>query len=240
MTDEDRLRELMHDAGWSLAPWTNAEQRIRRAARRQRAVKAGVGAAVAVLLAGAGLAASPLLRPGSAPVSIRKMHHSPERTAKPRDSASPSRHHRMPPIGSTGFPVAIYPAAVQTRHQARALAMCPAPAGLEPPGPATPAAAAAVLRELSGNFRADLQVSDRSAWPFLVSQWRAGGILLFAKAASSKPRYSGPLRPGADLTRAVHAACGDQVASATWVIDTRGSRILFVTRRGHMLFYSLT
>jgi len=230
----------MHDPGWSLPPWRDAEQRIRRVARRQRALKAGAGAVVAALLAGVGLAASPLLRTGSAPVAVKKAHPSPERTAKPHASPSRPRPRLTPPIGSTGFPAAIYPAAVRTRHHARALALCPAPAGLEPPGPATPAAATAVLRELSGSFRADLQVSDRSAWPFLASRWRTGGILLFARVASSQPRYAGPLRPGADLTRSVLAACGTQVASATWVIASRGSRILFVTRRGHMLFYSLT
>jgi len=37
----------------------------------------------------------------------------------------------------------------------------------------------------------------------------------------------------------VLVACGSQVVGATWVIVTPGSRILFVTRRGHMLFYSL-
>lgn len=241
MTDVDRLRELMHDPGWSLSPWPDAEQRIRRTARRQRAVTAAVAAALATMLAGAALAASPLLRPGAAPVAGRPPHHVTQRatTPHPSPSPSPSRQLLTPPVGSTGFPAATYPAALRPRQHGSALTLCPAPAGLERPGPATPAAATAVLRELSGGFHADLRVSDRSAWPFLASSWRAGGIRLFAKAASSAPRYSGPLRPGAALTHAVLGACGSQVASATWVIITHGSRLLFVTRRNHMLFYSL-
>jgi hypothetical protein len=237
---EERLRELMHDPGWSLPPWRNAEQRIRRAARRQRAVTGVVAAAAAVVLAGVVLVASPLLRTGSASVATGPIHHSTRQPIKPSPSPSSPRPRLTPPVGSTGFPTAIYPAAVRTRHYTGALVLCPAPSGLEPPGPATPEAAMAVLRELSGSFHADLRVSDRSAWPFLASTWRAGGIRLFARAARSAPRYAGPLPPGADLTRAVLGACGNQVASATWVIVTPSSRILFVTRRGHMLFYNLT
>ena len=238
MTNEDRLRELMHDPGWSLPPWRNAERRIRRAARRQRAVAAGVAVALAMVLAGAVLAAGPLLRSGAAPAAGRPTHHVTQRV-KPHALRSPSRQLPTPPVGSTGFPAAIYPAALRPRQYRSTLVLCPAPAGLEPPGPATPAAATAVLRELSGGFHADLRVSDRSAWPFLASSWRAGGIRLFANAARTAPRYAGPLQPGAALTRAVLGACGSQVASATWVIVTHGSRILFVTRRNHMLFYSL-
>jgi hypothetical protein len=239
VTDEDRLRELMHDPGWSLPPWQNAERRIRRAARRQRAVTAGAPVTLAMMLAGVALAASPLLRPGAAPVAGRPTHHVTQRATKPHRSPSPSRQLLTPPVGSTGFPAAIYPTALRARQHGSTLALCPAPAGLEPPGPATPAAATAVLRELSGGFHADLRASDRAAWPYLANSWRAGGIRLFAKAARSAPRYSGPLRPGAALTRAVLGACGSQVASATWVIVTHSSRLLFVTRRNRMLFYSL-
>lgn len=239
MTDEDRLRELMHDPGWSLPPWRNAERRIRRAARRQHAIMAAAGVAIAAVIVGVVLTATPLLRPGSAPVAISTPSHSAQPAKNPSPSSSPSPSRLTPAIGSTGFPAAIYPAPVRTRHHASALPLCPAPAGLEPPGPATPAAATAVLRELSGSFHADLRASDRSAWPFLASRWEAGGIRLFANAARLAPRYSGPLPQGAKLTRAVLVACGRQVATATWEIITRGSRILFVTRRGHMLFYSL-
>ncbi len=240
MTGEERLRELMRDPGWSLPAWPNPEQRIRRAARRQRAVMAGVAAAMAMVLAGVLLIASPLLGTGHARVAIRPMLHGTQRPAKPSPSPSASPSRLTPALGSAGFPAAIYPAAVRTHHHVGTLALCPAPAGLQAPGPATPAAATAVLRELSGSFRADLQVSDRSAWPLLVNRWRAGGIRLFARAARAATRYAGPLRPGTDLTRSVLRACGSQVAGATWVIITRGSRILFVTRRNHMLLYSLT
>jgi hypothetical protein len=239
MTDEDRLRQLMHDPGWSLPPWPDAECRIRRAVRRQRAVTAAAAAAAAVAVAGVALTASPLLRPGSAPVAISTPRQRTQPATNPSPSPSPSRPRLTPRVGSNGFPEAIYPAAIRTRHHASTLPLCPASVGLEPPGPATPAAATAVLQELSGSFHADLQASDRAAWPFLATRWQAGGIRLFARAALSAPRYSGPLPPGADLTRAVLDACGSQVATATWEIITRGSRILFVTRRGHMLFYSL-
>ena len=51
---EDRLRSLLHDPGWSLRPWPDAEARVQRAARRQRlrasGVAAGAGAAIAAVV----------------------------------------------------------------------------------------------------------------------------------------------------------------------------------------------
>jgi hypothetical protein len=63
-------------------------------------------------------------------------------------------------------------------------------------------------------------------------------------------RFAGPLQAGrgvsADLRRAVSVGRGARVARATWVLTFRLARkpalqpvMLFVTRRGHMLFYGL-
>jgi YVTN family beta-propeller protein len=50
---EDRLRELLHDPRWSLPAWRDPEQRIRKAARRQRLRLIGMtaGAAAAAVIA---------------------------------------------------------------------------------------------------------------------------------------------------------------------------------------------
>jgi hypothetical protein len=130
-----------------------------------------------------------------------------------------------------------------------ALALCPDPAGLEDPGPFTAAAARTVLGVLGRGLPGDLRVSDRSAWQFLASSWklRDSTLLTFAR---TPVRFAGPLQAGpvpANLRRAVAAGCGTRVARATWVLSFRRGRrpglqadMLFVTRRGHMLFYGLT
>ena len=130
-----------------------------------------------------------------------------------------------------------------------ALALCPDPAGLEDPGPYTAAAARTVLAVLGQGLAGDLRVSDRSAWPFLASsgKLRNSTLLTFAR---TPVRFAGPLQAGrgvpADLRRAIAAGCGTRVARATWVLSFRLARrpalhavMLFVTRRGHMLFYDL-
>src|SRR5215472_15780773 len=59
---EDRLRELLRDPRWSLPKWRDPQQRIRRAARRQRlritGMAAGVTAAVIAVAVPVGLGAS--------------------------------------------------------------------------------------------------------------------------------------------------------------------------------------
>jgi hypothetical protein len=129
-----------------------------------------------------------------------------------------------------------------------ALALCPDPAGLEDPGPLTAAAARTVLGALGRGLAGDLRVSDRSAWPFLASSGKLSDstLLTFAR---TPVRFAGPLQAGpvpAGLRRAVAAGCGTRVARATWVLSFRLARraarqadMLFVTRRGHMLFYDL-
>jgi hypothetical protein len=132
---------------------------------------------------------------------------------------------------------------------AGALTLCPDPAGLEAPGPYTAAAARTVLGLLGRGLAGDLRVSDRSGWPFLARSWKLGGhtLLTFARMPV---RFAGPLQAvrgvPADLRRAVTAGCGTLVARATWVVSVRTARrqahqadMLFVTRRGHMLFYCI-
>lgn len=255
MTGEDRLRQLMRDPGWSLPAWPDAQVRVRRAARRQRLTAAGVAAAAAAVIATAALVPVALLSTSSAPVATGDQQGSAHATTHPQPPGSPvippesSGPPVIPPVGSAGFPATIYPAAAQPRAVTGVLTLCPDPAGVEVPGPATPAAARIVLNRLGRGFTSDLHLSDRSAWPLLASSWQPDGIRLFARSARTSVRYSGPLHssPGvpADIRQAVVAGCGWRVARATWVIVYGPARkpaldgdILFLTRRGHMLFYS--
>jgi hypothetical protein len=129
-----------------------------------------------------------------------------------------------------------------------ALTLCPDPAGLEDPGPYTAGAARTVLHLLGRGLADDLRVSDRSAWPFLASSRNPGGALLTFMRTSVL--FAGPLQAArgvpAGLRGAVAAGCGTRVARATWVVSLRLTRrpalhadMLFVTRRGHMLFYGV-
>ncbi len=245
MTGEDRLRELMRDPGWSLPAWPDAQARVRRAARRQRLIAASAVAAGALVIAAAALIPVALNGTASPPAAIGAK----QKTAQASARSSPSRPPAVPSVGSADFPARIYPPAVKPRFATGALSLCPDPAGLEAPGPATPAAARRVLHQLGTGFRKDLRVSDRSVWPLLASSWQHGGIRLFTWPERTSVRYSGPLQssPGvpAAIKHAIVAGCGSRVALATWVIvygpagnPALHSDILFITRRGHMLFYS--
>jgi hypothetical protein len=128
-----------------------------------------------------------------------------------------------------------------------ALTLCPDPAGLEDPGPYTAGAAQTVLHLLGRGLADDLRVSDRSAWPFLAGSRNLGGI---ATLTRTSVLFAGPLQASrgvpAGLRGAVAAGCGTRVARATWVVSLRLTRrpalhadVLFVTRRGHMLFYGV-
>jgi hypothetical protein len=130
-----------------------------------------------------------------------------------------------------------------------ALALCPDPAGLEDPGPYTAAAARTVLGALGRGLTGDLRVSDRSVWPFLTDSGKLSDHTLLTYARTPV-RFAGPLQTGrgvpAHLRRAVASGCGTRVARATWVLSFGLGRepalqtvLLFVTRRGHMLFYGL-
>ena len=250
VNDEDRLRELLRDPRWSLAPWPDGAARVRRAARRRRAA---AGGAVAVVLAAAAISALPAVlhsspatvtagQPG--PGAGRASHPEPSRSSPFPASVTPTALPGMPPVGSAGFPVSIYPAPKRPRMAAGALTLCPDPAGLQDPGPYTAAAARTALRLLGRGLANGLRVSDRAAWPFLATSRNT--ILSFAR---TPVRFAGPLQavrgvPG--LRHAVTAGCGTRVARATWVVSVRPARrparqadMLFVTRRGHMLFYGV-
>jgi hypothetical protein len=256
MNRENRLRELLRDPRWSLAPWPDAHSRVRRAARRQRRAAAAGGAAVVIIV----VAASALLAVlPSSPSKVsaghppggagRTSHPEPSRSSPLPASVTPTGLPSTPPVGSAAFPASIYPAPKRPRTATGALTLCPDPAGLEDPGPYTAAAARTVLGLLGRGLPADLRVSDRSAWPFLASsgKLRDSTLLTFAR---TPVRFAGPLQAGrgvpADLRRAVAAGCGTRVARATWVLSFGLTRrpalnadMLFVTRRGHMLFYGL-
>jgi len=253
--DEDRLRELLRDPRWSLTPWPDADARVRRVARRRRRVVAG---AVAFMITAAAASALPTVLHSSprqvsadqpAPKARRTSHPEPSRSSPLPTSVTPTELPSTPPVGSADFPVSIYPAPRRPRMATGALTLCPDPAGLEVPGPYTAAAARTVLRLLGRGLARDLRVSDRSGWPFLASSWKLRGITLFT-FARMPVRFAGPLQAirgvPAGLRHAVAAGCGSRVARATWVVSVRPTRrpahqaeMLFVTRRGHMLFYGL-
>lgn len=257
MNREDRLRELLRDPRWSLAPWPDAHSRVRRAARRQRRAAAGAGAAAVVITVAAASALLAVLPSSPSRVSAgqppagagRTSRPEPSRSSPPPASVTPTGLPSTPPVGSAAFPVSIYPAPKSLRMATGALTMCPDPAGLEDPGPYTAGAARSVLDLLGRGLAGDLRVSDRSAWPLLASSRNLGGIALPTVARTSV-LFAGPLQAArgapAGLRRAVAAGCGTRVARATWVVSLRLTRrpalhadMLFVTRRGHMLFYGV-
>ncbi|HEX2319450.1 MAG TPA: hypothetical protein VHJ18_10760 [Streptosporangiaceae bacterium] len=255
MNDEDRLRELLRDPRWSLAPWPDAQSRVRRAAKRQRRAAAGVAGAMAVIVAAAAaftlvvvLGSSPAKLPGRQP-ALAGSSSRPAPASSPSVAVKPTALPSTPAIGSAAFPASIYPAPKEPRMTTGTLALCPDPAGLEDPGPYTAAAARTVLSALGRGLTGDLRVSDRSAWPFLADRGKLGDNTLLTYARTPV-RFAGPLQAGlgvpAHLRRAVAAGCGTRVARATWVLSFRLGRepalqavMLFVTRRGHMLFYGL-
>jgi len=254
--EEDRLRELLRHPRWSLAPWPDAESRVRRAARRQR--RAAFAGAVAVVMTAAAVSAL-LVVPRGSPARVsagrpsagpgRTSYTEPSHSSQSPTSVPPTGLPTTPPVGSSAFPVSIYPAPKRPRLATGGLGLCPDPAGLEEPGPYTAAAARTVLHVLGRGLPRDLQVSDRSAWPFLASSWKLGGrtLLTFVR---TPVRFAGPLQAvtgvPAALRLVITAECGARVARATWVVSIRPTRrpaqqadMLFVTRRGHMLFYGV-
>jgi hypothetical protein len=77
--EEDKLRELLHDPGWSLPARPDAVARIHRAARRQRVQTAGTATFAVAIVAGA--IAGPLaLSSAGAPANIP---HSAQPTPQP-------------------------------------------------------------------------------------------------------------------------------------------------------------
>jgi hypothetical protein len=257
VTDEEKLRELMRDPRWSLAPWPDAQSRVRRAARKQRRAVACTAAAVAILITAAAAVTLSVVLSGS-PAQVAANRPTPP-GASSRSSAAdtspsptpvrPTGLPSTPPVGSADFPVSIYPAPKRPSLTTRALALCPDPAGLEDPGPLTAAAARTVLGVLSRGPAGDLRVSDRSAWPLLMGSGTLADHTLLT-IARTRVRFAGPLQSGrgmpAHLRHAIAAGCGNRVARSTWVLSFRQARghaphamMLFVTRRGHMLFYAL-
>jgi hypothetical protein len=241
MRSEERLSELLHDSRWSLPEWPPDQvlARIRRAARRQRLSVAAQSAAVAVIVGVAVLAAVPSVMRGDPPSGLH-----------------PS--HGVRPAGSTR--TASYPAALGSHLGA---VPCPAPAGLEAPGPATPAEALAALRLLGAGLAYELSVTDKTVRPTSAGDGGsiAAGLRTAAgrrtmigrilRAAPMSVRYSGPLKAGvgelAAVRQQVAADCGDPVMRSTWVIvsgvpgssRSLDAELLFLTWRGHVLLYDI-
>ena len=237
MTYQNRLSDLLHDPGWSLPTWPQEQAlaRIRRAARRQRLVAATLSASAAVVVAAI----------VAVPFTLPRLAQSPRPVPSPRLAPSPV----VPAVGSAGFPANIYPAAITPHGTASGLGACPAPTGLQPAGLATPAAALAVLHHLDSGLAHQLRLTDRSAWLLLTASGRRAATMRALRSGLTLP-YSGPLRAGvgelAAVRRAVTVACGRRVMRSTWVIVSllRGrpsgdAELLFLTRRGHLLWYGM-
>jgi hypothetical protein len=230
---EDRLRELLHDPGWSLPAWPDAEARIRRRARRQRIRAATAGAAVA------GIAA--------AVVTTVTGFQSPGVLAPTGPAATVA-----PGPGAAGFPLSIYPAARQGLAGGT-FTRCPDLDGLAAAGPGATARATAVVASLdAATFSTDLRLTDRAYWP----QEQAGRRISSAPGRSGgRVLYSGPLASSGSgaaaeagaLSRAVIRSCGSRTARDTWLVitaapgRTRGqSEFLLLDRRGHFLVWNAT
>ncbi len=239
---EYRLRELLHDPGWSLPSWPDAQARVRKAARRQRlkgtGIAVGAGAAIAAVVVLTTLLTE--ARPGSSPAVSPSRHSRPGAT------------HTLPPVGAADFPANIYPAPQGVpRGKAHFLGACPNPAGLQPAGSGSAAAALKVIKNLGRSFGSDLSLSDRSFWPAIESQWQPGGTRVLPSPGQGGPvLFSGPLefyyqafRPP-DLTSAIQMGCGSRIATGMWMIVTgtagrpaKQREFLLLDRHGRMLLW---
>jgi hypothetical protein len=198
---EQRLRELLHDPGWSLPAWPDPAVRVAGAARRQRIRTASLAAIASAAVAVMALSA---FRPGAV-------------------SGPPASAYALPAVGAGGFPASIYPAADRSAAL-RLSGQCPDPAGLELTPPAVMRAqTAAVVEGLGTSFRSDLASSDRAYWPQIRASWRSGAHpasgparVLYSGALESRPAQIAT--PG--LARAVRTACGNPTARNTWLIVT--------------------
>jgi len=263
MMTEDRLRELLRDAGWSLPAWPDAQARVRRAARRQRMALARVTAAVTTVIATAAVVPVLLLSGPGAGFSSAA------------DSWPTADPLALPPAGAAGFASAIYPPPVRARAAASWLSLCPSAAGLRTPDQDVAVAAQGVLRQLTPPvinfataqqrtgaasqlaaqslrqaFAGDLRLSDRALWPRLASAGISGVI---QEVRFLPVLYSGPLRSyhpaerSWSLASVVAAGCGNRIVRDTWLVisgrpasPSRAAETLFLNRRGRVLLYTAT
>jgi len=217
---EDRLRELLHDPGWSLPAWPDAEARVRRTARRQRIRAAAAGAAVAGIVAAVVATVTGFQAPGQSP-------------------AAPTV--ALPAPGTAGYPVSVYPPALRAHGR---FSQCPQPDGLSP---ATGARATTVVATLdAASFSTDLRLTDRAYWPQELADRgsvpRSGRVLYSGPLATADPDAQ-----IAALSRAVRISCGDRTERDTWLIITAApgrpggqSEYLLLDRRGHVLVWNAT
>lgn len=237
---ESRLRELLHDPGWSLPAWPNAEARIRRTARRQRIRAATAGAAVAGIMAAVVATVTGFQSPG---VLGPYIGHG--TTAA------------LPRPGAAGFPLSVYPPALPGLTGGR-FTRCPDPDGITAATPGAGARAIAAVASLdAATFSTGLRSSDRAYWPQEQADRRAGSA---PGQGGGRVVYSGPLisadgragdgRPAARavaLSRAISSSCGSRTARDTWLVITAAPRrpggqseFLLVDRHGHLLVWDAT
>jgi hypothetical protein len=204
---EQRLRDMLHDPGWSLPAWSDPRARVARAARRQR-IRAASSAAIASAAAAA--------------VIVTALSAFQGQTVVSRAGATTAAY-ALPAVGAAGFPASIYPSPERLAAR-RPSAKCPDPARLELRSPTVMRAQTlAVIGNLDTSFRSGLVSSDRAYWPQLRSDWRSGSR---PAGGDNNVLYSGPLEsrtaqlvtPG--LGRAVRIDCGSQTASRTWLMVT--------------------
>jgi hypothetical protein len=164
-TAENKLRELLHDPGWALPAWPDAQARVRRAARRQRARAVGLGACTAAIAAAA--IAVPLSLGGGA-------------TSATRPPVAATRHH---PAAASGMP-----STIQARPDPTAKGD-----GILQPGTPVPAAdiddrASATREMIFGLAAVNYQGSPGSTYPAISTDaghsWRIDGPLFSSGPAA--------------------------------------------------------
>jgi hypothetical protein len=232
-TIEDRLRELMRDPSWELPPWPDPQARLARAARR-RGMRTATAAVTAAAATAAIATAAALLPAQARPPAQVQVGHKPVAFA-------------LPPRGSAGFPVGIYPPPL-AHPVLNLVGRCPNPAGLRPLPAGMRSSALAVLDGLGRSFTSDLRLSDRTYWPQLQASWRAGAarsagrvhVLYSAPLESRHPVFGPP-----NLAASVRAGCGHRTAADTWLVITGKASLpglqgefLLLDRMGHVLVWN--
>lgn len=157
----------------------------------------------------------------------------------------------LPPVGASGYPAAIYPAAIGARRGA--LAACPALVGLvKAPSPARAEAIAIIDRWGTLNQAAALHAADRAIWPNIVANMSASrahgerhkGPMLYTGPLKDENRNFGAPDPSNFIRFSCGATAGSAIIEKSYLVVT-GTQSepalqkdwVFVDRGGHLLLY---
>lgn len=247
--EEDRLRQLLRDDGWSLPVRPGAEARVRRTARRQRLHTASASA-VACALAAAAVVLPLRLIGAPAPGTPADAGDRPaaSHSAGVSPTATPTSY-TAPPVGAPGFPADIYPPP-KARPAAGLLGHCPGGTGVQPFGKAAGQQAVGVLKNLGHTLGGDLRLTDRTFWPIVLKERQVNALGGVSPGPGAPILYQGPLvdysslRGPPDLDGLIAQQCGAWLSLSTWLIVTGPadspalqSEMLFINRHGHVLLY---